>query len=139
MFFSNEITVPKNTAITAPVETVIPVTRGIIDKVGYRPRPGHAGLCHCRVYYHEHQIYPVSRDQDLHGDTFPIEWNDQEEIFTAPYTLVVRSWNDDDTYEHAFDISFSILDEQKTIGSVLSRAIIDLFSFLTPRRIFGGV
>ena len=111
MWYNTAIMVPKTTLVAAPVETVIRVTHGVITRVSFRPRPGHSGLCHVQVFYHEHQLWPVSRDETLHGDTFPIEWDDYEEIFTAPYELVVRAWNDDDTYAHTFDLGFALLPE----------------------------
>ncbi len=112
MWFDTEITTPANTTEAAPVTTVIPVARGIITRVSFRPRPGHAALCHARVFYHEHQLWPVAREQSLHGDTFPVEWDDYEEILEAPFELVVRSWNEDDTYDHTFDLGFALLPEE---------------------------
>ncbi len=112
MFYSLAVTVPANTTEAAPKETSVKVSHGVVTSVSFRPRPGHSGLCHVRVFYHEHQLWPVSRNEDLHGDTFPIEWNDYEEIFTPPYELMIRSWNEDDTYPHTFDLSFAILPEE---------------------------
>jgi len=130
------------TAITyteaAPLETVIRVTHGVITRVSFRPRPGHSALCHARVFYHEHQLWPVSRNEDLHGDTFPIEWDDYEEIFTAPYELLVRSWNEDDTYPHTFDLGFALLPEGIVAPTNWGKVMSDIFSLLSPRRIFGG-
>lgn len=112
MWYDVAITVPKSTTEDTPVETVISVTHGVITRVSFRPRPGHSALCHVRVYYHEHQLWPVSREEDLHGDRDPIEWDDYEEIFTDPYELVVRAWNDDDTYPHTFDLGFALIPEE---------------------------
>lgn len=109
MFFSRAITVANTYTEANPLVTRIAVSHGVITRVSFRPRPGHSGLCHARVFYHEHQLFPVDRNQSLHGDTFPIEWDEYEELFTEPYELVIRSWNVDETYSHTFDISFTIL------------------------------
>lgn len=138
MFYSYEITVPKSTAVTSPLDTLVRLTYGTITRVSFRPRPGHNGLCHCRVLYHEHQLFPTNRDADLHGDTFPIEWDENEEIFTEPFELKIRAWNIDDTYAHSFDVSFALMSPDDTLGAVLSRALSNIASIFSPRRIFGG-
>ena len=138
MLYSYEITVPITNTQANPLPTECKVTHGVITKVSFRPRPGHSGLLHCQVFYHEHQLFPTNRDHDLHGDTFPIEWEEYEELFTEPYLLVVRAWNDDDTYAHTFDISFAILPQKDTLAGTISRALSDMVSFFFPRSIKVG-
>jgi hypothetical protein len=90
------------------------------------------------VFYHEHQLWPVSREEDLHGDAFPIEWDEYEELFTPPYELVIKAWNEDDTYSHTFDISFAILPQKVVEPPNWSQVLKDLLGYFSPRRIFGG-
>ncbi len=138
MFYSIEITTAITYTEAAPLETVIKVGKGVINQVKFRPRPGHSALCHARVYYHEHQIWPVSREEDLHGDSDMIEWNDYEEIFTDPFELLVRSWNDDDTYPHTFDLDFVLLPESIVAPANWSQILHDIASMFSVKRIFGG-
>jgi hypothetical protein len=46
---------------------------------------------------------------DFAGDTFPIDWEEYYECYQPPYELKIKGWNDDDTYEHTFDIFVAIL------------------------------
>ena len=138
MLYSQEITVAANTTEANASETVIKVTRGVIKKIIYQPRPGHSALCHARVFYQEHQIAPVDRNTDLHGDTFPIEWEEYEELFTDPYELVIRAWNLDDTYSHTFDISFVIMLEEVAQPLDFNKLIKSILNIFSPTRIFGG-
>jgi hypothetical protein len=138
MWFDTEISVPASTAQAGPLETRIPVSRGVITRVSFRPRPGHSGLCRCQVHYHEHQLWPVSREESLHGDTYPIEWDEYEEILTPPYELVVRSWNDDDTYEHTFDLGFALLPEEIAEPLTPAGLLKAILSMLSPSTWFGG-
>jgi hypothetical protein len=138
MFYDFAITVPKSTTEANAVTTIAKVTHGVITHVSFRPRPGHSALLHCKVYYHEHQLWPVSREEDLHGDTFPIEWDDYEEIFTEPYELKIVAWNEDDTYAHTFDIGFALLPEKVVAPQDFGQLLKDIFSYFNPRRIFGG-
>lgn len=143
MFYTKEITVSANTAEADADETSLPVSHGIITWISFRPRPGHVGLCHCQVFYHDIQICPFTRTEDLHGDTFPIEWNEFIEVFTEPFELRIKSWNEDDTYDHTYDISFVILPKVAVLAVSIVEAIEkmlsqirDLFSLTTVRNIF---
>ncbi|MCK9598669.1 MAG: hypothetical protein M0R06_06485 [Sphaerochaeta sp.] len=138
MFYTYEITVPANTAKRSPREDVVKLTAGVITRVSYRPRPGHAALCHCQVLYHEHQITPTNPDGELHGDTFPIESDEFLELDSIPYDLKIVSWNDDDTYDHTFDISFTVLPRAAVFVLALVDFINNLAGIFSPRRIFGG-
>lgn len=108
MLYSYEITVPANTPVTAPVDTDCQLTKGVITRVSFRPRQFHAGLCHVKVLRGLYQVWPTDPDGDLHGDAFPIEWDEYYELDDEPLTLRIRAWNDDDTYPHTFDISFAL-------------------------------
>ncbi len=138
MWYEVEVTCPANSQGIIDVETRIAVTHGVITHVSYRPRPGHNGLCHTRMFYHDLQIWPVDRGQDLHGDTFPIERGGYCEIFSEPYEVVLRSYNEDDTYQHTFDLGFALLPEQVAAPVNWGQVMKDIFSLLSPRRILGG-
>jgi len=138
MWYDKEITVTAGMTEANATPTVVKVTHGVITRVSFRPRPGHSALLHCKVYYHEHQLWPVSREEDLHGDKFPIEWDDYEEIFTEPYELKIVAWNEDDTYPHTFDIGWALLPERIVAPVNWGKVMSDIFSLLSPRRLFGG-
>lgn len=124
MLYGGEITVPKNTTKDNAIETIFSVTYGVITKVLFYPRPGHASLCHAQVYRWEHQIFPTDLEQDLHGDNHSIIWEELFELFTPPFELLVKAWNDDDTYDHTFDIFFEVLPPE----AILSYVLGDMFT-----------
>jgi len=138
MFYSKAITVAANTTKANASETIMKLTHGIITRVSFRPRPGHVGLCHCQVFYHEHQLFPTNPDDDLHGDSWPIEWNEFGELFSEPHDLKIRAWNDDDTYAHTFDISFALLPKWVAIPYAFTKAVSDILSKLNPKNLFLG-
>lgn len=137
MFFSRSITIPANTSEANAIETIIDLSHGVITKVIFRPRRGHASLLHCRVFHRRHQIFPENADDDLHGDEFPIEWDEWYEIFEKPFTLTILAWNDDDTYPHTFDIAFAVIPKYAALPFAMAKTIYDLFGAVLPRRIFG--
>jgi len=136
VFYSRSITVPANTAEGTFRETTIDLSHGVITGVIFRPRPGHASLLHVRVFHRRHQLFPDNADDDLHGDTFPVQWREWYEMFEKPFTLTIFAWNDDDTYSHTFDIAFEVLPKYAALPFALARAFSNIVSLLSPRRIF---
>lgn len=132
MFYSKSITIPPNTPEANAVETSVALSHGIVTKVIFRPRPGHAALLHCKVFHRRHQIFPSSGDDDLHGDTFPVEWEEWYEVPEKPFYLEIRAWNDDDTYPHTFDIAFAVLPQWVALPYAIMKAIRDLIDYLWP-------
>jgi len=136
MFYSRSITVPPNTAEVNAVEQTIDLSHGVITRVIFRPRPGHASLLHVRVFHRRHQIFPENADDDLHGDADPVEWPEWYEMFESPFTLTIFAWNDDDTYSHTFDIAFAVIPKYAALPYVMVSAISELVSSLTRRLLF---
>ena len=138
MLFQASITIPKNTALTSPETEILKIAHGIITKFMVRPRPGHAGLAHCVILHHEHQIAPSTKTMDFHGDTFPIDWEEYYESYQPPYELKILGWNDDDTWPHTFDIYVAILPRKAVLALAIADAIKGMFGALSPKRIFTG-
>jgi hypothetical protein len=135
MLYGGEVTVPKSTTQDDPVETTFELTYGVITRVMFYPRPGHAGLVHVQVDHWEHQIFPLDPEQDLHGDSHPIIWEEWYELFYSPFELKVRAWNDDDTYAHTFDIWFDVLPPEALPTYAFREALTSLYLIQNPREI----
>ena len=136
MLYSTTITIPPNTTFANALEERIYLMHGVITKVIFRPRPGHSSLLHCKVFHRRHQIFPSSGDDDLHGDTFPIEWEEWYEVPEKPFYLEIVTWNDSQRYAHTFDIAFAVIPRWATVPFAMAKAITELFSLLSPKRIF---
>ncbi len=138
MLFEKSITIPESTIQANATTEVLGIAHGIITKIMVRPRPGHAGLAHCVILYHEHQIAPSTENMDFAGDTFPIDWEEYYEVYQPPYELKIKGWNDDDTYEHTFDLFIAVLPRKAIIATAIVDALKGLLGMLSPRRIFTG-
>jgi len=138
MIFQASVTIPKSKTKDAPTVVMLGIAHGIISKIMVRPRPGHSGLAHCVILHHEHQIAPSTENMEFHGDTFPIDWEEYYEVYQPPYQLKIKGWNEDDTYEHTFDIFVAILPRKGIIATAVSDALSSVLSFLSPKRIFTG-
>ncbi len=138
MLFQASITIDKNTTKASPKTVTLKIAKGIITKFMVRPRAGHAGLAHLVVYHGGHPIAPSQEGQDLHGDAFPIDWEDYYEFYQPPYELKLQGWNDDDTYPHTFDVFVAILPRKAILALAVVDAIRSVFGLLSPKRIFTG-
>jgi len=138
VLFETSITIPKSTASTAPTTVILGIAHGIITKIMVRPRAGHQNLAHCVILHHEHQIAPSTEGMSLHGEFFPIDWEEYYESYQPPYELKIKGWNDDDTYAHTFTVYVVILPRKAVLSLSIVDAIKDLFSLNTIKRIFTG-
>jgi len=138
VLFETSITIPANTASTDPTVVILKIAHGIITKIMVRPRPGHAALAHCIILHHEHQIAPSTENMDFAGDTFPIDWEEYYESYQPPYELKIKGWNEDDTYQHTFDIFVAVLPRKGIIATAVSDAISNILRIFSPKRIFTG-
>jgi hypothetical protein len=107
--FFYEVSVPKNTAKTAPYERILPLSYGVITGVDVIIPTGHAGKAHLQILNHEFQLYPLSRNEDYHGDGSEIQFADRFELYSAPYEVKARGWNIDTSYAHVFQVGIEIL------------------------------
>jgi hypothetical protein len=135
MLFEASFTIPANTSSSSPTTQILEVAHGIVSKIIVLPRPGHAGLAHCVILHHEHQIAPSTEGMSFHGDTFPIEWEEYYESYQPPYELKLKGWNEDDTYEHTFDIYVAILPRKAIITTALTDAIKNIIGLIFPVRV----
>ena len=135
MIFQADITIDASTTQASPKDVRLRIAKGIITKMMVRPRPGHNALAHLTIYHSGHQIAPSIEGMDLHGDTFPIDWEEYYEFYEPPYELKLLGWNDDDTYEHTFTVYVVILPRRAILALAIVDAIKGMFGMLSPTRI----
>ena len=102
--FQYRISNPKNTAIANPIKTIIELPRGRINKIWLEFPSGCAGLAGLQLWRGARQIFPL-----IEGDWFiadgvflPISYT--EILDSEPYTIEVRTYNVDDTFQHTLTL-----------------------------------
>ena len=138
MLFQASIIIPANTTLINPTKQTLYIAKGIITKFMVRPRPGHAALAHLVIFHAAHPIAPSTESMDLHGDSYPIDWEDYYEFYQPPFQLTLVGWNDDDTYSHIFDVFVAVLPRKAILALAVVDAFKSLFGMLSPKRIFTG-
>ena len=109
MFYVFAVTIPANTAATAPVEQHVDLVPGVIHRVELQFPRGCVGLVHVQVWQEFHQLFPTNPGADFATDGFIIAWNDAHELVDGQARLTLRAWNLDDTFPHTIPFRFAVL------------------------------
>lgn len=104
MIYQAAITESANTAQADATRTVIPVTRGLIWSIEVQFPPGCSGLAHLQLFDGKYQLFPASNGQSLAADGAILSYDDLYYKGAAPFVLVAKTWNLDDTYPHTMTV-----------------------------------
>ena len=107
--FFFEVTIPASTEEKIPYEKKLFLSYGVITGMEIVIPTGHAGTAHLQLFYHEFQLYPLSRGENYHGDNAETSFTDRFFLDSAPYELKARGWNSDIEHPHAFLVGIEIL------------------------------
>lgn len=100
MLYVLALTIPANTAESAPYEEDLKLTDGVITRVEVEFPAGCQGLVHSSARQAIHQVFPINPDGHLCSDNYVIAWNEYEDLDADPRILTITGWNEDDTYDH---------------------------------------
>ena len=110
MYYEFDITVPANTAESAPVTEDLQLCRGVIHRIEVQFPIGTFGLAHCRLTHHLFGQLPTNPEGDFSSDGYIIPIDENLEFYSEPYAIKGIFWNDDDTYPHTITVRVGILD-----------------------------
>ncbi len=103
-----QVTTPPNTAQVAPQSTNWTVGNGVIERVDVVIPPGHLALTGLQLQWGGRQVVPFDGAEFLVGD------NDEITVELGLYVhtgvVVVRTFNTDDTFAHAFLLRAYVVD-----------------------------
>jgi len=108
MFFQTEIVIPPNTAQDDPLVTRLQVQPGVTRQVWVMFPHGCFGLVHLQVWYWGWQLWPWTPGSSFAWDDYVFVFEDRYPLTEPPYELVLKAWNDDDTYEHRVTFACTI-------------------------------
>jgi hypothetical protein len=135
MDFSYVVKTSAGTTEKDAVETELKLTEGTITRVQLLHPEGCQGLAYASIWLGGHQLYPSNPETAYHGNDVPVEFEDNYDL-EAPAILKLKTWNLDDTYEHAVYVRITVL---RSKIDVAQQTLIDLFSkmlqLLTGRRL----
>lgn len=108
-FFSFSIVTPKNTPKEKKLKTPLTLSPGVIHQVNVYNWRGNRGVVHLVIEHEHHQIFPLGKNEDFHGDGLEISFKEFNELKKGHAVLDAYTWNDSTLYEHEWIVQFGIL------------------------------
>ena len=109
LFFEYDLTIPANTAASAPAESDVPLSPGTVARVDIQFPRGCVGLVHVQVWRAEHQVWPVNVDGDISSEGQTVSWPEDYDLDDDPLGFTLRGWNLDDSFPHTITFRFALL------------------------------
>lgn len=115
MFYSQDIVVPANTLKASYQSDTIKLTKGVVTRIAVFFPWGCAGLVYAQVIRKTWQVFPLSRGQWMSGNDRIIDFETSIDLFSEPYDLIVRTYNEDDTYNHTINVAFEMIKGESVV------------------------
>lgn len=125
MIFSSTISTPKSTLITAPVRTVLKLSKGLIYVVETYLPPGSSGLLHVQIFDASYQVWPTTRGESFRGDNLAFKYDDLYMMDSEPFQLLIITWNEDDTFSHDCFVHVGLVSKAEYIARFLPLMQVD--------------
>jgi len=119
MVFAATITTPANTAKADAVETIMPVTKGLIWLIEVNIPSGVYGLTHMQLFDGTYQLFPASPGESITGDGVIAKYDDIYFKNYAPFELTVKTWNVDTVYDHTFHLRIGMASSEAYMARYL--------------------
>lgn len=115
MFYDFAVTIPAGRGEDNPVEQELDLTHGIIHRVEVEFYPGPRRYAWVKIFYREHQLWPTNLDGSFRTDAYTIAFDEYEEMFEPPHTLLVRGYSPEADYPHVVTVRIGILSSKSAL------------------------
>lgn len=99
---------PPKTLASAPRLTTCALTYGIITDILFVYPKGCYGLVGLQILDHSELIFPANQNNWLTGDGLTQSFIEGIDLTNSDPTLVIQTYNTDDTYTHTIEVVFTI-------------------------------
>jgi hypothetical protein len=128
MIYFSTITNPANTSEGNAIATDMAITKGLIWLIEFEFPSGCAGLVHVQIFDGAYQMFPATYNQSLRGDGIVVKYDDLYMKLNPPYTLRIKTWNDDDTFQHTIQVRVGIASIEAFMARYLPSIVWDKFN-----------
>lgn len=109
MWYIFNVVVPAGTTEAVPKEETFHLTYGVLKYLGIGAAPGCNGLVEAHIYYHEHQIFPMNREDGCRWSGAIVGGEIHEYLVVDPLQLKGRFWSPLCTYNHTLMVVCNVL------------------------------
>ena len=119
MIYAKTITSPFGRDVTTYTDTVIRLSNGFIYQFDLYFPSGSQGLLKVQVNEYKVQLYPFTPGEYFYGDGIQISFPESHLIQNPPYELRVRHYNEDEAYDHQFQLRIGFVAAEEFIARFL--------------------
>ncbi len=112
MDYVYEFKIPANQPESNLLVEQISLPRGTIVSVAIYFLAGCHHLARVAVFTGLTQLWPTTPGMWYRGDDCVIQFNEDYELKNAWNRLILKGWNEDDTFEHTVTFRFTVLEEK---------------------------
>jgi len=109
MYFCWDITIPANTLEKLPLKQYLRITKGVITGVDVKFPAGCHGMVKTRLFRHEQQAIPLTRDEWVRGDDEAVPTETYIDLNAYPYQLKFVACSPDTDYDHTVTVRIQVL------------------------------
>lgn len=124
MWWIKDITVTKGTSRDNPVETLVKLTPGTIERMFVFFPPGCLGYVKVALYEGGHQFMPEDVEGHITGDDYVFDMVHNKELKAPPAHITVRAWNTATTYDHTITVGIFV---REGLVTRVSQAVKSVF------------
>jgi hypothetical protein len=104
------------------------VTRGLVYRVELVFPPGPIGLLHCQIFDGNYQYFPATPGESIHTNDEVVSFDDLYLKQTDPLEFIIKTWNNDDTYEHGLQVRIAMASKEAFMSRYMPSISWDKFS-----------
>lgn len=119
MVYTKTITEAYGGSVANATQNRMAVTAGLIYQFDLYLPPGSAGLLKVAVNDGGYRLYPSEPGEWFFGDNMLITFPDRYFVASDPTILTIWSYNEDEEYNHSFQIRIGQVSDPKLIQSFL--------------------
>ena len=112
MIYVANINTEKNTAKSSPKVTYLKLTKGLIYRCSFQFPRGPSGLVGLAVFQGLFQMWPSSVGEYFIADDETINFDDLFIFEDAPYDLAIKTYNEDETYDHVVSVRIGLVSKE---------------------------
>lgn len=109
MIYQVNLEIESQTVQGDPTTHELTVPLGYVARIALLFPSGCAGLVHIQIYHNEMQVWPTTPGISFIGDGHLITFAERYDLPDPWNRLLIKGWNDDDSYSHTITVWISIL------------------------------
>lgn len=124
MFYKYSLKIPQQTLESDPEVKLIRLPKGTITQIDICFPDGCFGLAKAKIIHNEFQIFPSNPEAWISWNNYCVSFKEDYELLEAFNQLILKGYNDDDSYPHTITFRFGVKGDWKIHFETLGEEVI---------------